>query len=249
MVWGLKLPGEFGAFFPNGDFIGYDEQLIAAFDVMPSEEKAAFNNEKSLYRYHVFQCLIHEHGTMHGEGILFRPLAESEWPREYRTVRHYAKLGSLATVNGRVLLVDETLKNIIEGLEPGVHQFRPIRMTCGQGEAYATPYFTMVIGRFLTSFDPEQSEKSAWNHSGRSYNITYFNKENASGLAMMKAVFAGCHLWCERKLLRPEIYFSDALQAEIKKAGLHMPKHYRMKEANLALVKPKSFFLREVPKS
>jgi hypothetical protein len=230
MVWGLKLPSEFGAFFPNGDFIGYREQLNDALHAMTPEEKAYYNNRETSYRLHVSQCFKYEHGTMHGEGRVFRPVAEHEWPREFRTMRQYAKLGSLVTVTNSLLLIDEPLKNIIEGLEPGVHQFRPIRMTYKQGEAYATPYFTMVIGRFLTSFDPDQSERRAWSHSSRSYNITYFNKENASGLAMTTSVFDGCHLWRERRLLCPEIYFSDALQAEIKKAGLHMPKHYRMKE-------------------
>ena len=87
----------------------------------------------------------------------------------------------------------------------------------------------MVIGTFLTSFDPEQSERDSWSSSGGSYWAAFHNARLASGLAMRSAVFGDRHLWRERDLRRPQIYFSDTVQAKIKSAGLSMPKHFKLK--------------------
>jgi len=116
MVWGLKLPSDFGPFFPDGDFVGYREQLDAMFDAMSAEEQAYYGNSKPAYRLHVSQCFTYEHGTMHGEQRVFRPVAEHEWPREFQIRRRYRKLGSLIeTVNKLLLRREDCLEPRIQG--------------------------------------------------------------------------------------------------------------------------------------
>lgn len=129
MVWGMELPGDYGPCFPSGKFLGYDEQLEANFNAMTDEEKAFFENNVKAYRLHVSQCFKYEHGTMHGEKRLFRPVAENEWPQEFRMSRRYKRLGSLVMGTDGLLMVEKAFKEILEDLEPGVHQFRPIRMS------------------------------------------------------------------------------------------------------------------------
>jgi hypothetical protein len=56
-------------------------------------------------------------------------------------------LGSLVLLPDRLLAVDATLKEIIEGLEQGVHQFWPLRIIMPKGNELPVPYYGMVIHR------------------------------------------------------------------------------------------------------
>jgi hypothetical protein len=230
MVWGLELSDGFGRFFPEGEFFEYDEQLEAAFNAMTAEEKAYYNNRVSSYLLHVSQCFTFEHGTMHGEQRVFRPVAENEWPREFRMKRRYQELGALIKSVNLLLLVNKGFKDIVEELEPNVHQFRPIKLTLPTDEVYPGQYFTMVIGQYLSAFDPERSPRDIWRDIGGQYSAVVFNKDNAAVGAIKKSVVSGCHLWRDRLARHPNIFLSDTLRSEVKKAGLALPKHFPMKE-------------------
>lgn len=230
MVWGLQLAGDFGPFFPYGEYFGYDEQLEAVFNAMTPEERAFYNNLFSDYRFHVYQCLKHEIGTVHGEGHRFRAIADNEWPPEFRTKKQYSKIGALFHGVGGVLMVSGAFKEIVERLEPNVHKFWPVRLTYVYGDAYPGEYFTMVIGSFLSSFDAEHSTPGTWRTVGRDYHPKFFNKDMMAGLAMRRSDIGAHHLWRERALYSPDIFLSDELQRAFRKAGLALPKHFQMKE-------------------
>lgn len=230
MVWGLELPYGFGTFFPEGDFVGYRDQLDAAFDAMSAEEQAYYGNLKPAYRFHVSQCFTFEHGTMHGEQCVFRPVAEHEWPSEFKMKRRYKSLGALIKSVNALLLVETGFKDILERLEPGVHQFRPVKLTLPNDEVYPDKYFTMVIGRYLSAFDPERSPRDIWRDIGGQYSAVVFNKANAAVGAVKKSVASGCHLWRDRLARHPNIFLSDTLRSEVRKAGLSLPKHFQMRE-------------------
>src|SRR5207245_173725 len=93
-------------------------------------------------------------------------------PTEYRMRETPKSLASLIQLTDRLLAVDATLKEIIETLEPGVHQFWPIRMPMPRGKDYPVPYYAMIIGRFIDSFVPEQSE---FNQTSRGSNSFFAN--------------------------------------------------------------------------
>lgn len=230
MVWGLELPYGFGTFFPEGDFVGYRDQLDAAFDAMSAEEQDYFGNLKPAYRLHVSQCFTFEQGTMHGEQRVFRPVAEHEWPSEFKMKRRYKSLGALIESVNMLLLVEKGFKDIVEKLEPDVHQFRPIKLSLPNDEVYPGEYFTMVIGRYLCAFDPERSPRDIWRDIGGQYSAVVFNKANAAVGAVKKSVVSGCHLWRDRLARHPNIFLSDTLRSEVRKAGLSLPKHFSMKE-------------------
>ena len=54
-------------------------------------------------------------------------------------------------------------------------------------------------------------------------------KKDYVNLTVLKSVAAGAHLWRERRLHRPDVFFSDDLQVEIARRGLHMPRHHQLK--------------------
>lgn len=64
MVWGLVFQPAFGQFFPDGEFVGWDDQLYEHYDTqMPADRKALFEHGKSGYSYYVSMNLVAEPGT------------------------------------------------------------------------------------------------------------------------------------------------------------------------------------------
>jgi hypothetical protein len=152
-----------------------------------------------------------------------------EWPGEYRTAKTHDKLGSLIEIDG-LLAVDDRLKALIEEIEPGVYEFRPIRITMPRGKDYPIPYHVLLIGQFRDSFRSDLSEDGSWTTGFRPNQYSaYDTKKDFSGAAMSSEAIGGASLWRERNLDRPKICLSDELQGVIAKAGLRMMKHYKMK--------------------
>jgi hypothetical protein len=235
MVWGLKLPSGFGDYFPDADFVGYSERLKAYFEnEMSPDEKAQYGEFLGAgYVAHVVENFNNEPGTAHGDSPPFRPVADHEWPEKYELFKTYKTLGSLFMMNDRLLAVDADFKDAVERLDSGFHEFRPIEVIMRKGQAYPKQYYTMLIGRFLNSFDPAKSVEGSWRKPSEKYE-QYFvfdsTKKYMSGLAFSKRSIGDAHLWRERRLPHPEILFSDALKAEFDKANLRLPKHVQMKE-------------------
>src|SRR5262249_29798530 len=149
MVWALVDPGSFGDFFPNGDHVGWAEGIKRYFDEeMSAQQRAAHDNWDVSYRGDVARKFTEDMG----------PLAPHERPSEFRMMETPKSLGSLVKTENRLLAVDATLKEIIETLEPGAHQFWPIRMTSRKGNEYPGAYYGLIIRRFIDSFVPEQSD-------------------------------------------------------------------------------------------
>ena len=149
MVWGVVEPNSFGDFFPNGDHVGWQEGIKRYFDEeMSAKQRAAHDNWDVSYRGDVARKFTEDMG----------PLQPHERPLEFRMMERPKSLGSLILLNDRLLAVDATLKEILETLEPGVHQFWPLRITLRNGNEYPVPYYGMIIRRFIDSFVPEQSD-------------------------------------------------------------------------------------------
>jgi uncharacterized protein DUF1629 len=219
MVWGLVGPSGIGDFFPDGDYVGWKEGIKRYFDEdMSAEQRAAHDNWDVSYREIVSRKFTEDMG----------PLEPHERPSEYRMTETRKTLGSLVLLSDRLLAVDATLKEIIETLEPGVHQFWPLRMTRPKGQEVPVPYYGMVIRRFIDSFVPEQSD--VLQAEGPDAFFTKGpTKKDYGNLTVLNRVVAGAHLWRERRLLIPSIFFSDDLQAEITWRGLRIPKHHQLK--------------------
>jgi uncharacterized protein DUF1629 len=218
MVWGLVEPNGFGDFFPGGDYVGWEEGIKRYFDEeMSAEQRAAYDNWDVAYRGDVSRKFAEE-----GRGLL----EPHELPSEFRMREARKSLASLLLLTNGFLAVDAMLKEIIETLEPGVHQFWPLRITLPKGQEFPGPHYGMVIRRFIDSFVPEQSNVRGSEDFFRA-NGPY--KKDYGNLTVSKSVVAGAHLWRERRLRMPNVFLSDELQAEITRRGLRIFKHHQLK--------------------
>jgi hypothetical protein len=232
MVWGVVVPYSFGDFRPEGECVGWDERLDAYFHKEVTEAGrpyllGPFLSRPASYRSHVGRKFREELGSTRADMVPLELPLPHEWPEEYRTAKTHDKLGSLIEIDG-LLAVDDRLKALIEEVEPGVHEFRQIRITMPRGKDYPIPYHVLLIGQFRDSFRADMTEGTGWNRKPDSPRI-HDTKAGFAAAAMSSEAIAGAHLWRERKLVEPKICLSDELQGAIAKAGLRMMKHYKMK--------------------
>ena len=241
MTWALTNSPASGVYHPHGDFVGLDEQRRAYFESLPQEAKAVFGGFAG-YALFATKKFLEEIGTISGGPPPLTPIEPHEIPHTFRTKSSYSNLASLIMLPNRLLAVDQQLKEIIERLEPGVHQFFPIQITMPRERAYPKPYFLLVIGQFLEGFRPEQSPPEVLD---KNYRLTCWRRTDWSDklvfvleidsfccphLAFSRSAIGGAHLWRERRALMNNILISDALQAEIAAAKLRIWKHWRVKE-------------------
>lgn len=234
MTWGIYETSSFGAYMPDGEYVGWDEALEQYYiEVMTDEERAEYGIHKfRSYANSVTRKFTHEPGfTIDGLPPL-GPVLDHEVPKEFKLYRKPAKDLS-AMIHLGVHAVSEELKAAIEALEPGVHEFWPIRLTLPGGDAWPVQYYTMRIGRFLDSFRPDESDEGSWEKRGIKvdrYLVEIPDKKHFAGLGMSQAEIGGAHLWREKHLYLPQICMSDEMQAAMKAAGFKGSKLYRMKD-------------------
>lgn len=246
MVWGMNLPSGFGEFWPDGEFEGEDAnstesgwriRLKSYFKAQtPEEQKRLFDypgddvGAAHFYPGYVSGKLIHEVGTKFSpDRPLSTPIEPHEPPQFFQTIKTYPSLGSLIMLNDRIVAVDASLKDIIDLLEPGVHQFFPIEIRMPKGAVVPKQYYTLAIGQYFDSFSPEQSKPSSWYKDG-DYQFKHVDrKSDMAGLAFSSSVFGKAHLWRERRRREGLTCFSDELKAEIDRAELKVPLLYKMK--------------------
>ncbi|TAG25176.1 MAG: hypothetical protein EAZ40_05835, partial [Rhodobacterales bacterium] len=164
----MKFKSEIGRFSPDGDFSEFGERLHTYFaQKMTAEQRAVFRHE-NYYESWVFQKFSREIGSVYTTNLpVMAPLQDHEWPVAYQGKRTTIRsLGSVIKLPNGVLAVDETIKSLIKGLEPGIHQFHPITVLQPNSEVFPGTYFTMVIGQFRDSFIPEpETEGDLWKRS------------------------------------------------------------------------------------
>jgi hypothetical protein len=223
MVWGIMRQSGLGDYFPPAEFVGWKEAAEAYYNTdMPEAEKIALKMQDRVSFLNFILQFDDDRG----------PVAPQVLPREIRLDRTERNLASLLMLG--VLSVDEPLMNIIESLEPGVHQFWPMKVCQPKGDDFPKKFYGIVIRRFLKSFRPEDSNKDSFNSdevpSGKPfYYARGASKASCGGLAMSRDIIGSAHLWREEGWKNPNVFMSDELQAAIQNAGLRIPKHYKLK--------------------
>jgi hypothetical protein len=237
MVWGMRLPDNFGVFWPSGEFeydpkkkdTGWYDRLERHYLAQAPEEQLRLYDHRFLndgesnvewgaghYRTYVSSKFRCEFGTKDPllHQLPVNRIELHEPPITFDTDKPYASLGSMIKLNDRIVAVDDVIKQIIERLEPGHHQFYPLEITMPNTRRFPGSYYTLVIGQWFSSYLPERSDTS---------------KKNFAGLFFSKEAFGNAHFWKDRGT--PALtYFSDELRSEIEKAGLRIPKLYKLKE-------------------
>jgi hypothetical protein len=239
MVWAMNMPSSFGEFFPGGDYPGYRERLYKYYEgQMSAEQKAVFGvrNPKASYVSLVCRKFRSPLGDKSGpDEPPVTPIENHEPPEFFKMRKRQKSLGSLVQLNSGILAVDEALEDIIEKLEPGKHQFFPIKIMATNSEAYPKSYFTILVGHYLDSFLPAKSKpevltSQVFDTYTTPYRLVDDTGASINGIAVSKAAIGNAQIWRER-FINPEfLFFSDRLQAEITRARLRVPKHFQVIE-------------------
>lgn len=135
------------------------------------------------------------------------------------------------------------MKDLIEGLEPGIHQFRPLTLLQPNSEIFPGTYFTMIIGQFRDSFFPDpETEGELWTRFSYldadkvrkftgSYSCKAVSDKSFARLSFSSSAIGGAHLWRERNLLHcGDFFISDALHDAIRRAKLKVPPMFKVRE-------------------
>jgi hypothetical protein len=225
MTWGVIEPNGFGGYFPQGEHVARKDTIEDYYNTqMTDAEKKDLGMETGVNFFKFSEKFTKDLG----------PLEEYAQPRTLETSKTHKELASLILMKNRLIAVDETLKGIIEELEPGVHQFWPIEITMPKDTSYPVPYYGMVIHNHLNSFRLEDCDPGLAVDDSIGDYIDYVVKARSrsdfKGLAMSREEIGNRHIWREKYLRDLWIFFSDELAARIKASGLKMPKHYPMKD-------------------
>lgn len=243
------MPNDFNEFFPRGDFRGYEEALAAHYKagrrpgLTPRHrQNYMFTSEHPLdgngnpypaftdYKYDVSAKFRTELGLSLWRTVPLLPVQPHEWPAEYVYEKVYKRRAALVELPSRMYAVEDGLREVIERLEPGVHQFHPIRMILPEGIEHPIQHHMMVVGRWLSSFRLAQTDPGCLRDAETVSPIVHSDtKECIAGVAMDSVEIGSAHLWCERYVRGPKFLISDLLKDEIIKAGLRLPPHFKMK--------------------
>jgi len=232
MTWAMELPMNFGKYFLDGDYVGWEEALEAHFEALSAEEKEKYHIDgPTAYARNVCGKFTLPIASEANEFRGVPTLRDYECPKEFAIQFLDAKEhGSLIMLTSRLLAVDEASKAIIEDLEPDVHQFWPIKITMRDGSPHSKSYYGIRIGQFLDSFRPEETPEDVFHGRSNSYYIDSFTKKKCAAMAFSKNAIGAAHLWRERRVKDPAVFFSDTLTARISDAGLDIPKVLKVKD-------------------
>ena len=246
MVWGMSFPSRFGDYWPLGKNEGegaerannsWSHRLREHFVASTPEEQLRLYSHKDgseawNYPFHAMIKFQKEIGTKPSpDEPTLTPIEPHEPLQYFQTDKGYKNLGSMIALNAGLLAVDETLKGIIERLEPEVHQFFPVEIRMPRKRLYPKQYYILVIGRYLDSFSADDSNKDAvrqW--EGYDLFTHEDTKKGVGGLAFRKSIFGEASIWRQKRFTSLLTCLSDELVSEVGKAGLRIPKHYQMKE-------------------
>lgn len=158
----------------------------------------------------------------HNVSPLGVPLPLSLFPKSVRLIKGKKLFDFDAVFGGEV--VSERLKNAIEDIEPGVHQFVPVEIFHKDGRPYEKPFWFFVICTCLDAINPEMGGVTKQvgydfeNHPDR-YTWKILRGDGRDKLAFYKHLIEGRAAWRDRRYITGN-FLSDALLARMKNEGM-----------------------------
>ena len=223
MVYGFDTPSTYGKFFPEAEMPDYWEHLEQRFNDMSADGATAhefFSQFKSDFT----------RDSLHG----LQAIDEDLLPKDFVLAKPYKALGDIVLL-GVGVAVTARFRELIEKLEPGRHQFRPIKIIQRSGETYSNEYFTLRVLTALDAWDRERSDPGCWKKSVRIAKMRAPLGDHAHGIAMSRSEIGDHHIWRgfvsqENGISGFDYYVSDSLKAAIDQAGLKTPPMDQLKE-------------------
>lgn len=108
--------------------------------------------------------------------------------------------------------VPQNFKEIVEKLEPGVHQFFPIELVWSDGGHAAHRYWFNICNR-LDSVDRERTTvefRNTWYLKGDKSKMLVFNRSQ----------IGSCHVWIDKFIAGNKPFVSEAFKKEMEMAGV-----------------------------
>ncbi|MEL6510774.1 MAG: DUF1629 domain-containing protein [Pseudomonadota bacterium] len=121
MVWAIHQASGFGKYFLYGERVGWKEGLKAYWDAQEAQGKPVDRGYYEVSRKFTFD-----------DG----PLADVELVKEFRTEKGIKEIAAMAEITSQLLIVHQALKELIEALEPDVHQFWPMKISMPRGKVF-----------------------------------------------------------------------------------------------------------------
>jgi hypothetical protein len=142
-------------------------------------------------------------------------------------------LPDIFALPGPVPCINQAVRDCIESLEPGVHQFFPITLLHpNMDTVFDGRFYILNVCKLLNSIILQASNLRIINaHTPYSYVQTGLNHPDFR--AVQKSVIDGSHLWREQVYLR-DIYISDCLYREFRDRKLKgIDKHHYVEAVEL----------------
>lgn len=116
-------------------------------------------------------------------------------------------------------IVSERFRDMVEGLEPGIHNWLPTELVVNNTEVQQEPYYFFQHGLERDSIILERTTHSfIKKHRGGEALVIDTNIKNPK-IVLNKHEIQGCHLWKEKKTTYRDIYFSDEFMQQINQLG------------------------------
>ena len=146
-----------------------------------------------------------------------------EMPKEIVLKGRGRELPSVLSSYSAIVICNEPLKLVLEGLDPGVHQFIPIAVSFASGEKPEGAFFILNVHHMLDTIIDEKSKADIGplmpNSSNRHYRLVFGFARNDGDVTVDKSKLSSVNLW--REPAYPGLYMnSDKLQQRLKLENL-----------------------------
>lgn len=114
-------------------------------------------------------------------------------------------------------IVSQRFKDLVEGLEPGVHNFLPTELIYSKGAPAREPYYFLQHGRDLDSVILNRSRhKEIEKYDGGK---AFILKRANHSIVMDRSHTKSIHFWKEKKASYRDFFLSDELFGKINELG------------------------------
>lgn len=146
-------------------------------------------------------------------------------PRRAEMISSHKTIADFVPIHGRMTVAPE-VRDLIEELEPGVHQFIPVEIVRGRGKKpiyridgriLDHPYYLFNVQIQVDPVWIERSEVQVHSFPGRPDYVYMKRLPTRGKIVLHRDMVAGHHAWSGRYQLRGNLFFSDTLVHEIQK--------------------------------
>lgn len=159
-----------------------------------------------------------------------RPALPEEVPKNLVLDKPIKSLPEAFWSTDGLLVVREPVRAIIDRLDPGLHQFFPIRIRTKRGVETEGPWFAMNVTAMQDSIVLERSHYKKSSYMPDRLN-SFYASSTTKDIVVDPARQSGLHLWREKRFIK-SLLGSDALVAELEALNMKFYPSFRAEDIN-----------------